>query len=159
MAGWKDNALMFWMDGATLVKVSDHGRSPMSENVERIENKTRMADGTLRRYSVAKKRSWSCSWDNLPSTNAVVGGLKTVDGGLAGRDLESFHNRIDGSFRMVLRRGSAKDRALPVVADSALPYSDDYFYIVKVMITDFSKDVTKRGKVDLWNVDITLEEV
>lgn len=159
MAGWKDNAAMYWMDGNNLVKVSDHNRSPLSESIERIEHKSRMGDGTLRRYVVAKKRTWTCSWDDLPSSNDVAGGMKTVDLGLAGKDLESFHNRTDGAFRMVLRRGSARDRALPTVADSALPYSDDYFYIVKVMITDFSKDVNRRGKIDFWNVDVTLEEV
>jgi hypothetical protein len=60
---------------------------------------------------------------------------------------------------MVLRRGSAKGLTTPVVAEADLPYDDGNFYMVNVMISDFSKEVMKRGRVDLWNVSITLEEV
>lgn len=143
---------MFWELGGNLLKVTDHNRSALSEEIERIENKRRMADGTLRRYSVAKKRTWSCSWDMLPSTNNVTGGLKTADGGLAGEDIERIHDTVNAPFKMVLRRGSAKGQIVPAA-------SNDNFYIVNVMISDFSKEVVKRGRVDLWNVSITLEEV
>ena len=143
---------MFWELGGSLQKVTDHNRSPLSEEVERIESKRRMVDGTLRRYSVAKKRTWSCSWDMLPSTNNITGGLKTADGGLAGEDIERIHDTVNAPFKMVLRRGSAKGQVVPAA-------SNDNFYIVNVMISDFSKEVVKRGRVDLWNVSITLEEV
>lgn len=149
---WKENALLYWDVEGSLKKVTDHNRSPLSEEVERIENKKRMADGTLRRYSVTKKRTWSCSWDMLPSTNEIAGGMTTADGGLAGEDIERIHNTVNTPFRMVLRRGSAKGLPVP-------PASDDNFYIVNVMIADYSKEVVKRGKVDLWKVSITLEEV
>lgn len=158
---WKDNSLIFLqpVKGGPLSKLSDHNRSPLSEEVERVENKKRMANGTLRRYSVVKKRTYTCSWELLPSTNTVSGGLKTADGGLAGEDLEALHNNYDTPIRMILRRGSARGLSVPTVADTALPYSDDDFYIVNVMISEFSKDTVKRGKVDLWNVSITFEEV
>lgn len=149
---WKENALLYWDVEGSLQKVTDHNRSPLSEEVERIENKKRMVDGTLRRYSVTKKRTWSCGWDMLPSTNDVVGGMKTADGGLAGEDIERIHNNVNVPFRMVLRRGSAKGLTVPAA-------SDENFYIVNVMISDYSKEVVKRGKVDLWKVSITLEEV
>lgn len=149
---WKENSIMFWELEGDLLKVTDHNRSPLSEEVERIENKQRMADGTLRRYSVAKKRTWSCSWDLIPSTNNVTGGMKTADGGLAGEDIERIHDRVNYPFKMVLRRGSAKGQVVPNA-------SNDNFYIVNVMISDYSKEVVKRGKVDLWNLSITLEEV
>lgn len=149
---WKENSLVHWEVEGELKKVSDHNRSPLNEDVERIENKRRMADGTLRRYSITKKRTWSCDWSMLPSTNSIPGGMQTADLGLAGEDLERISNTINTPFKMVLRRGSAK--GLPVPAES-----DDNFYIVNVMISDFSKEVVKRGKVDLWNVTITLEEV
>lgn len=156
---WKTNSLMFWNVEGELKKVSDHNRSPLSEDIERIENKQRMVDGTLRRYSVVKKRTWSCSWDLLPSTNDIPGGMQTADLGLAGEDLERINLNTDAPFRMVLRRGSAKGVTLPFVSDAQIPFSDDNFYVVNVMISDFSKEVVKRGKVDLWNVSITLEEV
>ncbi len=156
---WKENSLIYWQVEGALKKISDHNRSELSEDVERIENKRRMVDGTLRRYSVVKKRTWSTSWDMLPSTNSVSDSIKTVDGGMAGEDLERIHRDINLPFRMVLRRGSAKGLAVPAVADALLPFQDANFYIVNVMISDFSKSVVKRGKVDFWNVSITLEEV
>lgn len=155
MAGWKDNAIMTWAG----TKVTDHGRAALSEDTERIGIDKRMADGTLRRQFVGVKRKWSIGWENLPSTNSVSGGFKTADGGMAGEDIEAFYYNNPGKFRMVLRRGSAINLATPNPAESALPYEDDNFYIVNVMLTDFNKEVNKRGVVDLWNVSVALEEV
>lgn len=156
MSGWQDNVIMTWAG----IKVTDHGRSPLSESTERIGVDKRMADGTLRRQHVGVKRSWSVSWDNLPSTNSVAKGYKTVDGGMAGRDIETFYYETPGRFRMVLRRGSAVDLATPAAAVAPGPkFENDNFYGVDVMMTDFSKEVRKRGIVDLWTVAVTLQEV
>lgn len=139
---WTDNAAMFWHNGSSFQKITDHNRQPLTVSVERIENKQRMADGTLRRYYVTKKRSWSTSWDMLPSKNGINGMLSTADGGWAGEQIENFHNTTNGSFQMQLRRG------------------DGSVETVTVMITDFSKEIQKRGPgIDLWNISITLEEV
>lgn len=155
---WATNPVMEWLDGATWVKITDHGRSPLSISIERIENKQRMADGTLRRYAVGKKRTFSTSWDNLPDKNVSF----LANGDHAGQWMEEFHNRMDGSFKMRLRAGSDETTTLataltrtggdPLLADNSREFT--------VMITDFSKEVTKRGKgFDLWTLDITLEEV
>lgn len=138
---WTDNTAMFWHDGTAFRKITDHSRSPISVGIERIEKKQRMANGTLRRYTVAKKRTWSCSWEMLPSTNSKSNGLKTADGGWAGEDIESFHNSNNGAFQMQLRKG------------------DGAIETVTVMISDFTKEIVKRGIVDFWNLSITLEEV
>lgn len=158
---WKDNSLIFLeVQKGQYTKLSDHNRSPLTEDIERIETKKRMAHGTLRRYSVVKKRTYSCSWELLPSTNDIAGGLKTVDGGMSGEDLENLHNTRNTPIRMLLRRGSARGITnVPAPSDLVLPYQDDNFYIVNVMISDFSKETVKRGKVDLWNISITFEEV
>lgn len=144
---WRDNTIMLWNDNGSWVKITDHNRAPLSETIERLENKQRMVDGTLRRYVVGKKRSWSCSWANLPSTNSKVSGLTTADGGWAGEDMENFHNRTDGPFQIQFRRGDGT----VVPAANEPP--------ILVMISDYSKEVVKRGLVDLWNLDFTLEEV
>lgn len=156
---WKDNAIMYWADNnGNFHKITDHGRAPLSETIERIENKTRMADGTLRRYTVAKKRSWSTSWSNLPSTNDSSG-MKTVDGGWSGREMEEYYKTQDGAFLMVLRNGSAINKTLPSLNNVSFPWQNDDFYVARVMLSDFSKDVIKRGPSDLWEVSVTLEEV
>lgn len=152
---WKNNPIMTW-DGQ---KVSDHGRASLSQDAERIGSDRRMHDGTLRRMHKAVKRTWSTSWENLPSTNTAVRGMKTADGGMSGSEMEAFYNTHPGKFRMILRRGSAKNKTVPTVAESALPYEDADFYIVNVMLTEFSKEVIKRGASDLWSVSVTLEEV
>lgn len=141
------------------IKVTDHGRQPLSQATERIGIDKRMADGTLRRQFVGVKRSWSVSWENLPSTNSALAGMKTADGGMAGEDIESFYFSTPGKFRLVLRRGSAINKAVPNVTEAQLPYEDDDFYIVNVMLTDFSKEVRKRGIVDLWGMSVSLQEI
>jgi len=138
---WTDNAAMFWHDGTAFRKITDHNRSPLNVGTERIEKKQRMANGTLRRYTVAKKRTWSTSWDMIPSTNTKATGMTTADGGWSGEQIEAFHNTTNGEFDMQLRLG------------------DGTIETVTVMVTDFSKEVVKRGIVDFWNLSITLEEV
>jgi hypothetical protein len=156
---WKNNAIMYWSDNVgNLHKISDHNRSPLSESYERIERSARMVDGSMRRYTVAKKRSWSTSWSLLPARN-VEGGLQTVDGGLTGYEMEWLYNINDDAFAMVLRRGSAGDKPNPNLEGLVLPHQNEDFYIARVMFTDFSKEVVHRGKNDLWNIDVTLEEV
>lgn len=152
---WKENAIMYWSadNGVTWNKITDHNRAPLDISTERIERSARMADGTLRRYSVAKKRTFSVSWDMLPSRRDPVrngkSGLNTVDGGWAGEDIESFYNTHDGVFRIKLREGTDIDKAA----------GDISMEVVNVMFTDFSKTIQKRGVVDFWALDVTLEEV
>ena len=145
--GWSTNPIMEWSTngGTTWTKISDHGRSPLNVSVERIENRQRMADGTLRRYVTAKKRTFQTSWDNLPDKATTF-----LANGQTGAWMENFHNTVDGSFLMRLRAGSDIDTVITGVNG----------IVVEVMITDFSKEITKRGKFfDLWNLDMSLEEV
>ena len=151
---WKENAIMYWsLDGTSWNKISDHNRQPLGITVERFEKSNRMVDGTLRRYTVAKKRTISISWSMFPDkiTNSYGGktGLGTVDGGWAGNDIETFHNTVNGRFFVKLRKGT----------DEAKAVSDGTIEIVSVMMTEFSKDIEKRGIVDLWSLNVTLEEV
>lgn len=155
MADWKTNPIMTWNG----TRLSDHGRAPLQQTVERIGTDKRTVNGTLRRQFIKNKKSWSVSWENIPSTNSVSAGMKTADGGMSGEQIESFYNTTPGAFRLLLRRGSAIGLADVNPADSALPFEDSNFYVVKVMITDFTKEVSKRGIVDLWNVSVSLEEV
>ncbi len=151
---WKDNSLVFWStNGTTWNKITDHNREPLDISWERIERVNRMADGTMRRYSVAKKRTFSLSWDMLPSkispTYSGKTGMGTVDGGWAGEDIENFHNSTDGMFYMKIRKGT----------DESKSTTDPSIEVVQVMITEFNKSIQKRGIVDFWSLDITLEEV
>jgi len=116
--------------------ITEHNRSALDVDVERIESSNRMSNGTLRKWVVADKRTFSCSWDLLPAIST-----KTVDGKWGGVDIETFYNSNPGSFTLTIVNTHATDT-------------------YTVVFTDFSKSVEKRlGTSDWWNVSITLEEV
>lgn len=144
---WVINPIMEWQDprDGEWYQITDHGRSPLQVSVERIETTHRTVTGTMRRYVIAKKRTFTCSWENLPDTDNAF-----LTNGQNGQWMEDFHNEVDGSFKVRFRKG--RDRAL---LTEDLENTE-----VTVMITDFSKEVTKRGsQFDFLSMDINLEEV
>lgn len=124
--------LMRWNGNA----VTDHNRQPLAVDVERIEKKQRMSNGTLRKYIVADKRSFSTSWNMLPKLSS-----KTVDGFWGGEDIEDFYNTVTGSFSLE-------------ISDA-----DGTTNTYNVMFSDYSKTITKRGSVDYWEISVSMEEV
>jgi hypothetical protein len=55
----------------TTYQLTDHNRQPIKLDYEIIEKANRMADGTLRKYVVARKKKFSTSWQMLPSGTGV----------------------------------------------------------------------------------------
>ena len=132
-----ENQIMEWGTN----KVSDHNRSSLRVENDQIERKSRMADGTLRKYVVSVKKKWSCSWEDLPSHNDSVGS-GTVDGGMSGTEmLEFYEDNINQPFIMTLKDGLGNEETY------------------NVMIESFSYDIKKRGTVDLWDVNVSIEEI
>lgn len=119
-------------------KLSDHNRSPISLGYDKIENRERMANGTLRTYIVATKRNIKVSWDDLPRQDSY-----TADKFWGANSIKSFYNSNgDGPFWVTLNYGDG---------------TNEYF---QVMFTDFNIKLSKRSLVtDLYNVDLGLEEV
>jgi hypothetical protein len=130
--------LMIW----NALNITDHNRSGLSVDVERIETAKRMANGTMRKYVVADKRTFSCSWEMLPNSSAF-----TIDGFAGADEIENFYNLNKGAFTLTL---TYKRTA------GELNHPDESF---NVMFTDFSKKLDKRGKFDFYDVDVTMEEV
>lgn len=123
--------------GLTVNKVSDHNRSELNISKDRIENRKRMADGTLRTYLVAKKRKFSTSWKNLPRDNN-----QTADGFWGASAISDFYDDTDGSFEIVLTYGNNSTETVLVMFDS------------------FSAKLSKRSTyTDLYTIDLTLEEI
>lgn len=148
---WIENAIVYWSfdNGSSWNKVTDHNRQPLNVQTEKIEKAERMANGTLRKYVVAKKRSYDFTWNLIPSKRNVSGALNTADGGIAGEEIENFFNTQDGAFLMKVRKGS----------DTAKAANDGTIETVTVMFSDFSKEIEKRGLIDLWNITLRMEEV
>lgn len=126
------NALMEWNNN----KVTDHNREPLQVSVERIESSKRMANGTMRKYVIADKRTFSTSWNELPHSNAY-----TVDGFWGTNEMESFYNNNAGQFTL------------------KLTYGDKTTDTFSVVFTSFSKTLSKRGMYDFWEVSVEMEEV
>lgn len=116
--------------------ITEHMRSPLDVSVERIETTNRMSNGLLRKWVVADKRTFSCSWDTLPAISS-----KTVDGKWGGVDIETFYNSNPGVFTLTVKNTHGTET-----------YS--------VVFKDFNKEVKKRvGTSDWWDLSVTLEEV
>lgn len=124
--------LMRWNGNA----ITDHNRAQLSVDVERIEKKQRMANGTLRKFIIADKRTFGTSWSMLPKLTT-----QTVDGFWGGEAIENFYNTVPGTFSLE-------------ISDA-----DGDVSTYNVMFSDFSKSIVKRGAIDYWEVTVTLEEV
>lgn len=116
--------------------ITDHNRSSLSISPERIEKKQRMANGIMRKYIIADKRTFSCSWEMLPKKT-----VQTVDGFWGGEAMEDFWSSTPGSFALEITDG------------------DGEVYTYTVMFSEFSKEIVKRGSVDFWQISVTMEEV
>lgn len=156
--------------------LSDHNRSEINISAERIENRKRMINGTMRSYHVSDKVKYSMNWDMLPSRGyseepsfTSIGGLEreietpgtvlgiqttpllyTADGGAGGSELLDWYENHKGPFYMLLSYD--KDRYGPLTG---------YTEVKHVYFASFSHDVVKRGLTthDFWNISISLEEV
>jgi hypothetical protein len=120
----------------TWYKLTEHNRQPVNINVERIENSRRMANGTLRKYYVADKRTFSTSWSMLPNL-----ATNTIDGGWAQSDLATFYANNTGSFNMRIKN----------IDGTYQPYV--------VAFTSFQPEILKRGIDTFYNLSIEMTEV
>ena len=133
---WKTNQLLY-INGS---KLSDHNRAELSVSTEDINNRERMADGTMRGYTIAVKHTWSTSWENLPSKAHAQHG--PVDSGLSGEDLHEYYLNNRQPVMLTVQDGAGNSETF------------------LALMTEFDYAVSKRGaSIDLWNVSITLEEV
>lgn len=131
--------LMRWgfpLTGATYSGISDHNRTELAIAVERIETSQRMANGTMRKYYVADKRTFSTSWDMLPNR-----AIYTVDGLWGADDMEDFYKLRTGAFHLELTYANAT--------------TED----IVVMFSEFSMSLQKRGKYDFYSVSVSMVEV
>lgn len=117
-------------------KVTDHNRGALSVSVERIEESTRMANGTMRKYIIADKRTFTTGWSDLPQSAHL-----TVDGFWGKNEIENWWNTTTGQFELKLY------------------YGDGTTQLYYVMMTKFSAEISKRGAFDFWKVDVELTEV
>ena len=152
--------------------LSDHNRSEINFSSERIENKQRMINGTMRSYHVADKLQISWSWDMLPSRSfnkdpefnldGIVSASGSTpidyiaDNGAGGREVLKWYQDHPGAFYMML----SYDTYSEVPGQNQYTQLSKYNQIIPVYFSSFSYTVIKRGATnhDLWNISVAVEE-
>jgi len=159
-------------EGTNFLILSDHNREELSFSKQRIENKQRMINGSMRSYHIADKLQMSVSWEMLPSRsfnkdpefNTTTGKptaasleYHTVDGGAGGAELLEWYENHPGPFWMLL----AYDKYTDFDGADKYDYLGQYNQLVQVYFSSFDYDIIKRGKTnfDFWNISCTVEEV
>ena len=152
------------LDGSTWYKLTDHNREPIQIDVEMIESSSRMANGAMRKYVVAKKHKISTSWEFLPTKTA-----ETADGNVGAAWMESFYNANAGIpiYVKIIESKLNTDPAVGAIPDesganfktaqtetSTTNATGSRTY--SVFITSFSKTLSKRTPVADY-VDISIE--
>jgi len=166
--------------------ISDHNRSALEMSTDRIEQRQRMANGTMRSYHIADKLIINTSWDMLPSRGFEVAPnfnqnsgkpsiltpenkgdeppyfahksqQFTVDGGAGGGELLDWYEKHTGPFWVLLSYDKYNNFGDDNEARSHL---SEYSQSLQMYISNFSYSVIKRGgdNFDMWNVSVTLEE-
>ena len=135
-------------------KLSEHNRQPLSLEHNRIEKSQRMSNGTLRKFFIADKKSFSTSWEMLPSFKDL-----TVDGGLGAVDIQRFYSSVGKeTFDIKIYYGKEK-LASGSIVDREESYNVNFtscsFSVVKRNV----KGATTDPAQEFWSVSISMEEV
>jgi len=158
--------------------LSDHNRGEISVAQQRIEQRQRMVNGTMRSYHIADKISLSCSWSRLPSRSysrnvnfdsygqATLSGATeyTVDGGAGGVELLDWYESHQGPFYVYLGYDKYNSDTFKVagnVTDESFDYLSIYNDLRLMYFSNFDYTIEKRGgtNFDFWTVNVSLEEV
>ena len=159
--------------------LSDGNRGEMNISQQRIENRQRMINGTMRSYHIADKIAISCSWNRLPSRSysrnvifdnngkAIMNtgdSEYTVDGGAGGVELLDWYENHSGPFYVYLAYDKYNNASFQVageVKDDSFQHLSIYNDVRLMYFSSFEYTVEKRGgtNFDFWNVSVSLEEV
>ena len=129
--------------------ITDHNRAPLQVSYERIENRVRMVNGSLRTNFIANKLKISTSWDMVPSLGTKCVDNRTGSTVFGGNELRNLYETSQGN-------------PVSVTITSRMPGSSTS--VTKNMIfASFEYTVAKRSTsadgFDLVNMTVELEEV
>jgi len=126
-------------------KISEHNRSALALDTQRFEKVQRMSNGTLRKIFIADKKTFSTSWNMIPSYSTM-----TLDGGWGAEDIRSFYHGIgQKTFKIKIAYSATRTEEFVVSFTSA------NFNILKRNV----KAKTSDSAQEFWDVNISLEEV
>lgn len=131
----------------TWTKLSEHNRSPVNIDVDRIEKTQRMSNGSLRKIWIADKKNISSSWNSFPTYSTM-----TVDGGMGAEDIRAFYlNKGKGTFKVKISYNAVSTRDEIFLAS----FTSCTFSISKRNVKSSSASVPQ----EFWDVSLSLEEV
>lgn len=142
------------LNNSTWYKLTDHNRQPISYAPELIESSSRMANGKMRKYVIAKKEKISTDWKYVPTKTS-----ECVDGNNGPAWLESFYKANVGVPLYIKIISSEID---PDPSTSSVPVDFNFksattgSKIYSVFITNFSKTLIHRTQTTDY-VDMTIE--
>ena len=137
--------------------LTDDSRSELQISLDRIEYKKRMINGRMRSYHVADKKTFSVSWQDLPSVRNELSEVRfnptaIANGWASSQEMLTWHKNHTDSFYLTLVYDTPT-----ASSDIPLTYSLETY---NVFFEDFSYVIKKRGPMhDLWNISMTLVEV
>lgn len=148
----------------TWYKLTDHNRQEIDIKPIVIEKESRMANGTLRKFVIAKKDVISVSWDFLPSKPSSTGNssndanFTVVDANSSGSWIQSFYNANVGVpiYLKIIASKHTDPASGTAPLDSTYVSALTGEKIYEVFMTGFSKTIKKRNSVTDF-LDITLE--
>jgi hypothetical protein len=126
-------------------KLTEHNRQEIPITVTRIEQSQRMSNGSLRKFFIADKKSFTFSWNMLPGSR-----IYTVDNQWGALDLIEFYGSNEGQSTFKIRLNFAKTGT-----NQEISGYEEY----EVSCTQFSANLVKRGEVPFYDVSMSVEEV
>lgn len=137
----------------TTFQFTDHNRSTLNFGYEQIETSTRTANGTMRKFVIAQKRSFDVAWEMLPTNQSYV-----VDGLPGAGAIKDFYvSNVNKKIQLeIVHHGSSTAQ----LSSSSVPSAPNGTKeIISVFISSFSYDIVKRmPDYDYVNVSIGFVE-
>jgi len=136
-------------DNTTWYPLTDHNRDPIQVENSLIEESSRMANGKMRKYVIASKRTFTVTWKTLTSSTN-----DTVDGNYSSAWLNAFYSQ--NVFSPIYIKFVHSASSTPSVGDTSFLSSKFTSETTQVFITKFDITTSKRNEFrDL--VDMTIE--
>jgi len=166
------------LDGTTWYPLTDHNRSPINITYTLVEQSDRMANGTMRKYVIARKFTHKIDWKEVPTYDPYLvdynGANSTTSHGPAWMKAfyeGNYNNPIYVRFKFAQQEPSIN--GLPVSGTytsskqdpvGVNPMTGNAWNVYEAFMTTFTYDITKRmrgnastGGVGYDHVDISIE--
>jgi hypothetical protein len=139
------------LDGSNWYKLSDHNRQPIGITYTLIEQTDRMANGTLRKYVVARKFVITANWKDFPTLDSNVVDYSPTDPkiGKAGAWIKAFYEGNYGNpvyVRLIMATEGSTQDGLPTGTYTDAQNAESVSQPYVAFMTTFTYDVTKRRK-------------